>query len=222
MPNIHYLSSSLASPTPATPSGSIYFTSLALNRYRDEHVRALWFADRQAQINCARLTLDWGPSPGQKRLALAYLRLRRLLEVADRKEHTTISFIANFSEVRARCVCSLVCRLYCNDVFFFSVRLGVRVGMGVYIVLCVVFFFPRACTTLSFRHRCRYEYSFQKPDCWTGLVRSFMLYDRINNELRSRTPMELPTDADQLALMASFQTVTSDLPLLQWLHGGKV
>lgn len=73
-------------------------------RYRDEHVRALWFADRQAMTNCARLSLDWGPDPGQKRLAVSYLRLRRLLDVSDRKEHTNLSFISNFSEVRARCV----------------------------------------------------------------------------------------------------------------------
>lgn len=72
------------------------------SRYRDEHVRALWFADRQAMTNCARLTLDWGPDPGQKRLAVSYLRLRRLLDVSDRKEHTNLSFISNFSEVRAR------------------------------------------------------------------------------------------------------------------------
>lgn len=72
------------------------------SRYRDEHVRALWFADRQAQENLARLTLNWGPDPGHRRLALAYLRLRRLLEVADRKEHTTLSFIASFAEVRSR------------------------------------------------------------------------------------------------------------------------
>lgn len=71
-------------------------------RYRDEHVRALWFADRQAMTNCSRLVLDWGPDPGQKRLAVAYLRLRRLLDVSDRKEHTNLSFISNFSEVRAR------------------------------------------------------------------------------------------------------------------------
>ncbi|CAN0239651.1 unnamed protein product, partial [Laminaria digitata] len=115
-------------------------------RYRDEHVRSLWFAYGQATTNCARLSLDWGPDPGHKRLVVAYLRLRRLLDVSDRKEHTNLSFISNFGEVRAR----------------------------------------------------------------------------IRTEQKSRSPIAIPVDGCQLAQMGSFQTVTSDLPLLQWLHGGKV
>ncbi|CAN0232019.1 unnamed protein product, partial [Scytosiphon promiscuus] len=120
--------------------------AFTLDRYRDEHVRALWFADRQAMTNCARLTLDWGPDPGQKRLAVSYLRLRRLLDVSDRKEHTNLSFISNFSEVRAR----------------------------------------------------------------------------IKSEQKSRVPIQISADVEQLARMATFQTATAELPLLQWLHGGKV
>lgn len=34
--------------------------------------------------------------------------------------------------------------------------------------------------------------------------------------------MDLCTDADQLALMSAFHSVTADMPLLLWLHGGKV
>ncbi|CAN0447913.1 unnamed protein product, partial [Hapterophycus canaliculatus] len=116
-------------------------------RYRDEHVRALWFADRQAMTNRARLALDWGADPGQKRLAVSYLRLRRLLDVSDRKEHTNLSFISNFSEVRA---------------------------------------------------------------------------SRIKSEQKSRTTITISADPDQLTQMATFQTATAELPLLQWLHGGKV
>lgn len=40
--------------------------------------------------------------------------------------------------------------------------------------------------------------------------------------MRSRTPIELPTDADQLALMSSFHMEASFLPILQWIHGDKV
>lgn len=85
-------------------SGPPFSRLLLLRRYRDEHVRALWYADRQAMTNCARLTLDWGPDPGHKRLVVAYLRLRRLLDVSDKKEHTNLSFISNFGEVRERYV----------------------------------------------------------------------------------------------------------------------
>lgn len=62
----------------------------------------MWYADRQAMTNRARLSMDWGPDPGQKELCVSYLRLRRLLDVSDRKEHTNLSFISNFSEVRGR------------------------------------------------------------------------------------------------------------------------
>ncbi|CAN0313296.1 unnamed protein product [Pylaiella littoralis] len=76
--------------------------AFTLDRYRDEHVRALWFADRQAMGNLARLSLDWGADPGQKLLADSYLRLSRLIEFSDRKEHTDLSFVFDFSEVRQR------------------------------------------------------------------------------------------------------------------------
>lgn len=48
------------------------------------------------------------------------------------------------------------------------------------------------------------------------------MISRIKSELKSRTPIQIPTDPGQLAQMSAFQTVTADLPLLQWLHGGKV
>ncbi|CAN0268263.1 unnamed protein product, partial [Discosporangium mesarthrocarpum] len=71
--------------------------AFTLERYRDEHVRALWFADRQAQETAAKLTLSWGPDQNQRSLALAYSQLRRLIDLSDRKEHTYLRYVEDVS-----------------------------------------------------------------------------------------------------------------------------
>lgn len=88
---------------------------------------------------------------------------------------------------------------------------------------------PLACSTHSYRTVPYHLYRTlqrSRPFCCRCLlsVPAFCLRvpTRIRSEQKSRAPVEISSEPEQVEQMVAFQTVTADLPLLQWLHGGKV